>query len=176
MSTKLILINGLGGVGKTTCARILCERIDSFAYFDFDMLTKVKPFEFGEKLIRLGLKNSAGLIDNFCRAGYQTVIMSGGIYNQEHVDYIKNRISEPEQIFLFWLVASKGERDKRRIDRSRDKADDLVFLDLVDEKIAQIAKPMEKGIRYEIYTDGFSPNEIVENICRIISESEGQIF
>jgi len=173
MSTKLVLINGLGGSGKTTCGRLLCERMDSCAYFGIDMLTTVKPFEFGEDLIKLGLRNAAGLISNFFDAGYEAVVMSSGTGCQRHVDYLLNLISLPDHVYWIWLTASKAERDKRRLARSRDGADKPEWLDYVNGVVEPYVGPVkiEGGICREIITDVLAPDEIVERILKIVGES-----
>jgi hypothetical protein len=170
MSNKLILINGLGGSGKTTCGRLLSERIDSCAYFDSDMLTIVNPFEFGEDLIELGLRNAASLISNFFAAGYKAVVMSSGTGSQRYTDYLINLILSPDRVYWIWLAASKTERDKRRLTRRRDGADDPKWLDYVDGKVGPYTGPVEikRGFCCEIDTDNAAPNDVVRQILEII--------
>ena len=174
MSNKLILINGLGGSGKTTCGLLLSDRIDSCAYFDFDMLTKVNPFEYGEDLIKLGLRNAAGLISNFFAAGYKVVVMSAGTGSQRYSDYLINLIVPPDRIYWIWLAASKTERDKRRLVRRRDGADDPKWLDFVDGKAGLYAGPVdiEGGLCCEIDTDNAAPNNVVRQILKIIEHPQ----
>jgi len=174
MSSKLILINGLGGSGKTTCGRLLCERIDSCAYFDIDMLATVNPFEFGEELMRLGLRNAAGLISNFFDAGYEVVVMSSGTGCQRHVDYLLSLIPLPDHVYWIWLTASKAERDKRRLARSRDGADKPEWLDYVDRVSEPYAGPVEieSGTCCEIDTDNAASNNVVRQILKIIEHPQ----
>jgi len=62
MDKTLISINGRGGSGKSTIGRLLTHELDSAAFFDFDFVTVVNPWEYGEELFRLGHVNSADLI------------------------------------------------------------------------------------------------------------------
>ena len=43
-ANTVILFNGLGGSGKTACARALFERLGASALLDVDSLTTVEPF------------------------------------------------------------------------------------------------------------------------------------
>lgn len=162
---KVILINGPGGSGKTTCARSLFNRLESCALLDVDSLTTVEPFIWGKELSILGLKNAAAVINNFFDYGFFQVIFSGGAFRQELCDALFSLLPSETVVYYFWIDAEKSIRHSRCISRARDSADVLDFLDFRDSLMPRTGSlTVANGAYFEIDTSALGPAEVVQMI------------
>ena len=76
------------------------------------------------------------------------------------------KIKGNPRISHFYLEVSKEERDRRRIDRNRDEADNLKFFDLLEEKFGEYKgfssiRPIDF---YEVKASKIDVEEVVEFI------------
>ena len=85
---KLIIIRGTSGVGKSTVAKLLAEKLKSehknlvLIPFDLSMAYLIKNLKtFNQKTVNLMQKNTEDLIKNFLEEGY-TVITEGIFYKK----------------------------------------------------------------------------------------------
>ena len=120
---RLVLISGPAGVGKTTCARAVFDRLLNSALLDIDTLVTVYPFEVGPALYSLAARNVAAVANNMIADGFRQVVLAGGAHTQGFVDDIKNNLPTDTSVHYFWLTADSNTLTKRRIHRSRDGAD-----------------------------------------------------
>jgi predicted kinase len=126
----LILVMGLPGVGKSTCARGVFNALDCAALLDMDNFITVEPWEYGPALFTLGLQNAGAIATNMFRVGYTQIVLSGGIGNQESIDEFRQYLPPIQSVHYFWLTATPETLSKRRVLRNRDGADtDLSFHD-----------------------------------------------
>lgn len=175
MCNTLILINGFGGAGKSTVGEIILDVISPSAFLDFDWLTHVRPFEYNDALIELGLRNAAALIQNFFDSGHTTVILASGCAKQRHLDYLLSRLSVYPKTLWFFLQTSRDELKRRRIMRNRDGADTAAMFDFLEEKVGPY-EGIVKGINLsalEIQTDGRTPREVALDIKMVYEENKG---
>ena len=73
---RLVLISGPAGVGKTTCARAVFDRLLNSALLDIDTLVTVYPFEVGPALYSLAARNVAAVANNMIADGPSTILRS----------------------------------------------------------------------------------------------------
>src|SRR3989344_826061 len=162
---KIISINGQGGTGKTTTAKVLLEKLENSAYISGDALVAVNPFGVNEKTDRLAIKNSISLIKNFEQEGYDIVIICGILRSQYQLDSFLNNLGEKASFLFVWLRASKEVRHKRKTERARDESDSLKWFDFIDKIIPDIESfDLKRGEYLEIDTSGKTPEEVAEII------------
>lgn len=162
---KIILINGQGGVGKSSVAKSLLLELENSAYIDVDFLSSVNPFEFGGKLDDLIRKNTIDLINNFSDTGYQNIIISGLVRNQKLLDKFTEQLSKKVDILFVWLRANRDVRISRKEDRSRDNADKEEYLDFLDKLMPDIDSiEIKSGKSIFINTSSKTIQEVVDEI------------
>lgn len=163
--TKIILVNGKGGVGKSTNAKELLSKLDNSAWIDIDDLIKVNPWEFNTKMNFLALENASIVVENYKKNGYEYIILSGGIINQEYFNKFVQGLNNNYHILYVWLTADKDIRDERRISRARDGADLKEHLDYIDSLFTNLdGLNIEDGKFLKIDTSNKKPGQIVGEI------------
>jgi hypothetical protein len=163
----LILINGCGGSGKDTTGRLLLARLKSAALVDIKALIRVEPWEFGEKITDLGVRNAASLITNFAESGYRQIILSGGLATQKSLDLLMSSIPDSLRVHYFWLEVPKSVRDMRRVQRQRDEGDKVQHLNHIDSVFSDPGPLLVSGGNYyRILPALRSPDQIAEEILR----------
>ena len=161
----VLLINGPAGAGKSTCARLLFERLGSCALLDVDWLTTVEPFVWGDELSLLGIRNAAALIANFNDAGFCQVILAGGAFRQSLLNRLVALLAPSTAVSYFWLDAERRVRQERCLGRARDEADAVQWLDYRDRLMPYPGPLSVPGKRYfEIDTTDLCPEEVVRAI------------
>ena len=65
--TKLIIINGAPGVGKSVVGNLLFSKLDNSAYLDGDDVWRINPFEVNELTKNLAADNIVSMISNFMK-------------------------------------------------------------------------------------------------------------
>jgi hypothetical protein len=176
MAQKLILINGLGGAGKTEVGRGLLIALPSSALVDFDALTCVNPFEYADSLFELGHKNAAVVTENFYHAQYCHVIMCGGCGTQRQLDQFLSLLPERPEILWFFLATSSEERRRRKVSRGRDDSDKPEWFDFLEAKVGPY-EGLVTGSRvraFEIRTDGKALNQVVLELKVIVEHNAGE--
>ncbi len=170
----VILINGSGGAGKETTARLLLTHLTPCAWIDSKALINVTPWSYGEALIELGVRNSAALTNNFLHAGYPSIVVSGGIGHQRALDLFCALTKPTAQVDYVWLHASKAIRDRRRITRARDAADQAEYLDEVDAAMPDPGPLMvPSGSYHRINSADRSVAEVVHDMLAVLNLTGG---
>lgn len=132
MRQRVILISGFAGTGKTTVANMLHETFHNSALVSADDLFHIRPFEIGEKLGRIKLKNCLSVIDNFLAEEYQEIICEGLVWSQSELNSVLATFAQRCAFVLFWLDADKNTRLERVMHRG-EPADFLLFADSVQD-------------------------------------------
>jgi shikimate kinase len=168
---KLIIISGCCGAGKETTGRLLLSALEPSAWIDMKSLGKISPWAYEEKMVSLSIENAADLVDNFFRAGYCQVISSGGIYSQRELDTLMTLVHTDCRVIYVWLDVGKAIRDKRRIARARDPADNPEHLDYIDSVITDPGKLLiPNGAYYRVQIDDGTPHEVLENVLETLAK------
>ena len=170
---KLILINGFGGSGKTSVGRLLLDALPSSALLDFDALTCVNPFEYGEQLFQLGHRNAAAVTEVFLKARYQHLIMCGGCHTQRHLDGFLSLLPRELGVSWFFLITSSEERRRRKIARSRDDADKSEWFDELEAKEG-LYEGLVSGPNieaFELLTERKTPAQVMSELKEILART-----
>jgi len=169
MDNKLIIIGGCCGAGKETTGRLLSEALEPSAWIDFKSLGRIAPWAYGEKLISLSIENAAALVDNFFRAGYCQVVLSGVSFSQKELDALTALVHADCRVLYVWLDVDKTMRDKRRIARARDAADKAEFLDYIDSVVTDPGElKIPNGAYFRLQIDGETPHEVLERVVKTL--------
>lgn len=167
MRKKLIIINGVMGVGKTSVSKALYKQLDNSFWLDGDNCWMMNPFEVTSENKYMVIDNITYLINNF----------------------IKN--SKSKHIILNWVIHTDEIMDSILYKINMDKIDLYKITLICDEDtlVKRIKKDIKSGIRDEdniirsldklklyknmntlkIDTANKSIDEIVENIINIIN-------
>ena len=129
-SRNLIIIVGQEGVGKSTIAKKIVKYLKNGASFDAENILQVNPFEFNDHFLQLAKSNSAVLINNFFKHGYETVVAGSFIDNLDGYKLFLPLIEKEVKVYIVNFLASRKVRDKRRIEREKPTTEE--WRDLVD--------------------------------------------
>ena len=166
---KIILINGQGGAGKSSVAKLLSQELKNSAYIDVDSLVSTNPWEFGDESDNLAIRNAISLIHNFSSANFQNIIISGLTRNQQLLDRFLSQLSKKAELLFVWLKADEKTRLARKESRDRDGADKKEHFELVDKLYPDIdSVNIKNGKSIFINTSSKSIQEVVNEIKPLI--------
>lgn len=123
---KLILIIGPNGVGKTTTAGILLQKLSRCAYIDADWCRAINPFHFTDATKRAVFQNIYSLFKNyFLCEDIEYVIFPYGFHGERKqlFEQVISTLREdiiPFEICPIILKCSKDENIRRAIQDGRD--------------------------------------------------------
>ena len=162
----IILLGGFGGSGKSTTGWKLHESFANSALMEADHLFFIKPWEIGEKLGRIKLKNSLDVMRNFLDEDYEHVICIGLVWSQAELDAVVHEFVDRATIFMFWMHASKETRFERVLKRG-EEGDTKEFLETVENTL-KYPWPLQiaSGNVFKIETDSKSPAAITKEILK----------
>ncbi|CEN81697.1 AAA family ATPase [Paraclostridium sordellii] len=167
MRKKLIIINGVMGVGKTSVSKALYKQLDNSFWLDGDNCWMMNPFEVTSENKYMVIDNITYLINNFIKnSKSKYIILNWVIHTDEIMDSILYKINMDKiDLYKITLICDEdtlvkrikkdiksGIRDEDNIKRSLDKL--------------KLYKNMNT---LKIDTANKSIDEIVENIKNIIN-------
>lgn len=167
MGKKLIIINGVMGVGKTTVCRELYKSLTNSFWLDGDWCWMMNPFKSNTENRKMVIDNITFMLNNFLESScskyviFNWVIDTDGIMNI----VIDNLKSSNYKIYKITLLCSKEElidRIQKDINQGIRKEEDI-------EKSLQRYKVYEMVRSIKIDTTNKSVAEVVKEIQRIIS-------
>jgi len=173
MDNKLIIIGGCCGAGKETTGRLLSEALEPSAWIDFKSLGRIAPWAYDEKLISLSIENARALVNNFFRAGYCQVVLSGFGFSQKEFDALTALVHADCRVLYVWLDVDKIVRDKRRIGRARDAADKPEFLDDIDAVVTDPGElSIPNGAYFRLQIADETPDEVLERVVETLAKEK----
>lgn len=138
MKKKLIIINGVMGVGKTTVCKALYKKLNNSFWLDGDNCWMMNPFVVNEENKKMVLENITYLLNNFLKnSSTQYVVFNWVIPTDDIMNDILERIDISDVLaYKITLMSSKDElvkriskdikngvRDKGNIKRSLERFD-----------------------------------------------------
>lgn len=115
MQKKLIIINGVMGVGKTTICKALYKKLNNSFWLDGDNCWMMNPFVGNEENKRMVLENITYLLNNFLKnSSSEYVLFNWVIPTDLIMNDVLGRITEKDiKIYKITLMSSKDELVKR---------------------------------------------------------------
>jgi predicted kinase len=121
---KLILINGTMGIGKTTVARLVFDRLPNSAYLSGDAVWQINPFEVNDQTQAIVQQNIPFVLRSYLVAGYEYVILDWVLQQQSIIDTIlaplKDMLFDTQ---VFTLVADDEVAVARCLSRDGNERD-----------------------------------------------------
>jgi DNA polymerase III delta prime subunit len=119
--SKLILLGGPPGIGKTTVAHLLWHELDHCAWLEGDAVWQISPFSVTPASKRLAEANITAVLRNYLESGYAHVLLSWVLHR---LDLIQRLVAPlgglAKEVHQFTLVATpevlreRFERDPKR--------------------------------------------------------------
>lgn len=169
--SRLILVNGEEGAGKSTIIRALLPHTPNSARIDAEDIGQTNPCPMDDEFFDLLRRNVAGLVERFWAAGYVNVI--AGSFLRDYPDYLAFRqlLPRPTAVFLVELLVDRDVRDHRRITRAKQTTQEWRdMVDLIPED-RTIREATDADYRYVgVATTGLDVSETVHRIMDAIPE------
>jgi predicted kinase len=111
----LIFIAGAPGVGKSTVARSLMDRLPDTVWLDGDDLWRMSPFRVDETTTAMVERNITVVLRGFLSSGFRHVVLSWVLHRQDIVDRIQGGLDDlPHDFEHLALVCDEAELLTRR--------------------------------------------------------------
>jgi deoxyadenosine/deoxycytidine kinase len=171
----VLLIHGNAGVGKSTVAHMMNEKIsqesivvevDKLRYNVVDQRVDTDKLDLVDQQV-------FAAAEAFLNTNYETVIIEGVYPSQNHLHKVVDRLHKIDpEVFVFRLDCSLRENLKR--DNNRD--DELTVGDKVKEVFEEFDRlDHEKEIGEVVDTTGISPGETLRRIEEMILMEKGRV-
>lgn len=162
MKPKLICIGGEAWTGKSTCARILFERLNNAAWLDGDDVWRVNPWSLDDPRLRTSDVNMAFVLQTYLHAQFDYVIFSSIVLSSPEVTArILGMISGVDyDLVSFTLLGDEATLTERARLRDNEAAPQFLFL----------AETRALRGTIKIDTDDKKPGEVVEEMLRVIEK------
>jgi len=160
--TRLVLIGGAPGVGKSAVAREILSRLDNCVWLDGDDLWRMNPFVVNTKTRRMVERNAKAVLRSFIAEGFSTVLFTWVLHRQSIAKRIIAGLPKSKyRLFHFTLVCSDRTL-KTRIDSDGSGRRD-VHLAIDRLRKTRLLSSMK------VQTDGKTPNRIAKEILEHLS-------
>lgn len=114
---NLFLIGGTMGVGKTTTAQMMKQKLDNSVFLDGDWCWDMHPFQVTEETKEMVMQNICFLLNNFIKCSViQHIVFCWVMHQQAIIDEMIARLdSQGCKVHLISLVCSKDALVERLV-------------------------------------------------------------
>ncbi|MGG7176293.1 AAA family ATPase [Clostridium paraputrificum] len=160
MDKKLIIINGVMGVGKTTISKRLYKELENSFWLDGDNCWMMNPFNVNDENKEMVLDNIGHILNNFiANSSCKYIIFNWVIHTDEIMQNILSRLNINDvDVYKITLISSEEElirrinkdvelglRDKENIKRSLERFElykkmNTIKVDTTNRSIKEIIK------------------------------------
>ena len=166
MRKKLLIINGVMGVGKTTVSKKLYKKLENSFWLDGDNCWNMNPFIVNEENKEMVLNNIGFMINSFLsNSSTKYVVFNWVIQSDEIMKSVLNKINtEDIDVYKITLMCTKEELIRR--------IEDDIKNGLRDDK--NVERSLERYNMYEkmdtikVDTTNKTVNEIVSDIKELL--------
>ncbi|MDD8049579.1 MAG: AAA family ATPase [Thomasclavelia sp.] len=126
---KLIFINGVMGVGKTTVCKELYHKLNKAVWLDGDWCWMSDPFVVNNETKEMVQDNITHLLNNFLKCQeYEYVIFDWVMDKKEIQDELLSRINQEYEFYNITLIANENSLKERVIKDINDskRSDDAL--------------------------------------------------
>jgi adenylate kinase family enzyme len=156
--SRLLLLAGPPGVGKTTVARTLFQRLPSAAWLDGDDVWRIRPWVVEERTTQLVEHNLVHVLGAYLAAGYDEVLLSWVLHRQDLVDRLLLRLGQPSHLHVA-LVCTPEELLDRRRSRGETERHEVAL-----ERLQQIRATGAQLVD----TSGCSPEQVADRVQALL--------
>ncbi|MGL5416154.1 MAG: AAA family ATPase [Clostridium sp.] len=166
MNKKLIIINGVMGVGKTTISKMLYKELENSFWLDGDSCWMMNPFKVNDENKNMVLENIGYMINSFIKNSTSKYIVFNWVIHTEKImnDILKRINMKNIDVYKITLMCSKEElisriendiqngiRDIENINRSLEKLSlynemDTIKIDTTDKDFKVILEEIKDVI------------------------------
>jgi len=123
--TKLIVINGAPGVGKSIIGNLLLSRLKNSAFLDGDEVWRINPFKVTDRTQDIVERNIAFVLRNYIKANYEYVILAWVFHQQSIIDRLLSKLDDLKvTVHIFTLICDE-ETLMERLRRENNKGREL---------------------------------------------------
>ncbi|SHK77170.1 shikimate kinase [Clostridium cavendishii DSM 21758] len=161
---KLIIINGVMGVGKTTISKDLYKNLENSFWLDGDNVWLMNPFVVNEENKKMVIDNISFILNNFLKNSSTDYVVFNWVIHSENImkDILQNIKCINFKLYKITLMCSKetlinriendineGLRDEDNIRRSLEKLAmyenmDTIKIDTTNKDIDTIVEEIKK--------------------------------
>jgi len=122
--TKLIMLAGPPGVGKSTVAKELSNALQKSVWLDGDEVWRINPFSNTPEMKEMALQNVIHLLRSFEQAGFDYIILSWVLHQDTIISDIRAALAEFDLEVDIWALVCDEDELERRIIHDQAKSRD----------------------------------------------------
>ena len=160
--TKLIIINGAPGVGKSTVGSLLFSKLGNSAFLDGDDVWRINPFEVTDVTRNIVERNIVFVLRNYITAGYKYVILAWVLHQQSIIDHLLHNLDDLKfKVTIFTLICDEVTLLERRRQQGKEGSDLDISIDRLRETLALETEKLDASPL---------PDEIVNTILAAVTD------
>lgn len=163
--TKLIIINGPPGVGKSTIGNLLFSRLQNSAILDGDEVWRINPFEVTDRTRDIVERNIAFVLRSYIEANYEYVILVWVLHQQSIIDRLLSKLDNLKfKAHVFTLICDEETLLERRRRQGKKGKELEVALDRLRQSLMLETEKLD--------TSALKPDEIVDMIMESVIQQD----